>query len=362
MTVEDGTMPAMDESLKKAFERSRRRLADVARGRKPDRIPVMAFMDSYPAVLFGCPLKDYYQDAALCVKLQIRARQFFDTDDSPSYGWADWGGWEFGGDIRFPESPAEISPRTARFPVTRPSWVERLKIPDPKTAGLFPNLMLCNRMLRSLGLPAKIRAGSVSSVAASIVGPERLLQWFGKEPEAVELLFDKAAEFIIRGADMVIRAFGVENCSVFMSTPMDSNNLISGKMFRKFAAGRIQRINQWLIRRGVARFVVHLCGDHSRNLGTLADLPWPDRSVFSIGEMDLETVARAFGHKHIIGGNISTTLLALGSAREVFEEARKCVKIGRRLPGGFILMPACSMPLVTPAENISAMVRAARSF
>ena len=84
--------------------------------------------------------------------------------------------------------------------------------------------------------------------------------------------------------------------------------------------------------------------------------------MVSIGEMDLVKVAEAFDHRHIIGGNISTTLLAKGSAGEVYEESRKCIEVGRTLPGGFILMPACSLPLVTPPLNVHAMVEASRTL
>ena len=39
-----------------------------------------------------------------------------------------------------------------------------------------------------------------------------------------------------------------------------------------------------------------------------------------------------------------------------------CLEIGSRLPGGFVLMPACEMPVIAPPLNVQALVQAARDF
>ena len=345
-----------------AFLESSQRLQAVAQGRKPDRTPVVAFIDGYPAILAGMPLGDYYTDIENNIKAQLHTKAFLQVDDSPSYGWADWGGWEFGGAIQMPTSAIDTAPRTAVFPVTCLADVDRLQIPDPQTAGMFPNLSRFNQIIRVLGYPAKIRGGSVSSIVAGMVSAGQLMKWYLQEPQAVHCLYDKAADFVLKAAEMTIEEYGAENCSVFLSTPVDSNNLVSEKIFRSFSWPRIRMINQQLIEKGVNRFFVHLCGRHDQNLAAWAELPWPERTIFSIGEMDLEKVAAAFDHRHIIGGNISTSLLSIGSAADVYAEACRCIEIGRKLPGGFILMPACSMPLLTPPLNVHAMIAASRTM
>ncbi len=346
----------------RSFLQSNRRFQAVVQGQKPDRTPVVAFIDGYPAMMAGLPLYDYYTNIEDNVKVQILTKAFLQVDDSPSYGWADWGGWEFGGACHFPVTIADTAPRTAIFPVTCLSDVDRLEVPDPQTAGMLPNLSRFNRVIHSLGYPVKIRGGSVSSLVAGMVSIERLMKWYLQEPQAVHSLYDKAMKFILSAAEMVIQEYGAENCSVFLSTPVDSNNLVSERIFRTFSWPRIKKINQQLIDKGVKRFFVHICGRHDYNLAAWAELPWPERTIFSIGEMDLEKVADTFNHRHIIGGNISTTLLATGSAADVYAEACRCIEAGRTLPGGFILMPACSMPLLTPPLNVHAMVAASRAM
>ncbi|MDD3270248.1 MAG: uroporphyrinogen decarboxylase family protein, partial [Syntrophomonadaceae bacterium] len=57
-----------------------------------------------------------------------------------------------------------------------------------------------------------------------------------------------------------------------------------------------------------------------------------------------------------------TDLLYLGSPDEVIEGCRQIIEKMKYHPGGFILMPACSMPALAPPVNVHAMVKAARLF
>jgi uroporphyrinogen decarboxylase len=48
----------------------------------------------------------------------------------------------------------------------------------------------------------------------------------------------------------------------------------------------------------------------------------------------------------------------MGSYEEIYKETVRCLEVGMRHPGGFILMPACELPPGTPLENIDAIARA----
>ena len=338
------------------------RLAAVAEGRKPDRVPVSPFVLSYAAWIAGIPLSKLYVDQELSVKTQLQAADLHGYDAFPRFGWGDWGAWEFGGRIKFPDSYLESAPRTESSPITKPGDVDKLEVPDPAAAGSFPLLMEFNRITAKLGYSPKIMGGSVTNVVSSLLGRENLLRWYFKEPAAVHLAYDKAAELIIRGADMVLREFGGRG-SFSYGAPLDSNDLISPRIFETFAWPRLERIHKAMLDRGIKRFSLHLCGDHNKNLEAWTALPMPDRSSISIGDsMDLETVAEAFHHRHILGGNVSTTTLALGGYADVLAEARRCIEKGRNLPGGFMLMPACEMPVMAPPLNVHALLVAAREY
>ncbi len=155
---------------------------------------------------------------------------------------------------------------------------------------------------------------------------------------------------------MTISKHGARNCSVFCSVPMESNQLISPKMFAVFAKPYIREIFEYYNSAGITAVVVHLCGDHTANLAHWADIPLPPRTVFSIGhEMDLEKTSAAIGKAHILGGNVNTQLLHQGSRQAVTTEVERCLTAGMKHPGGFVLMPACELPPDTPLENFQTM-------
>lgn len=338
---------------------SAERMTAVFNHQKPDRVPIISFVGAFAAKLAGIPIKEYYTNPELAIDIQIKAQHLYGYDDGPHYGWADWGGWEFGGDISFPERYKESSPKTLHSVIKKPSQVDNLVIPDPETAGMMPLIRRYNRRLVSMGLNAKIQGGSPTLIAAGIIGKERLLRWYLREPEAVKVVYAKAVDFILRVAKRTIAEFGPLSSAGF-TAPLDANDLISPEIFETFCFPAISKVNRKLMKMGVSSFFAHLCGNHRLNLKLWASLPWPERMTFSLGpEMDLETTAEAFDHKHIIAGNVSTTLLAHGSYEEVYQNTKTCIEKGKELPGGFILMSGCEMPVLAPPLNVHAMVQAA---
>ena len=340
---------------------SAERLAALKRGDPIDRIPVMAYASGYAARLTGLPLKTFFTDIDQSVKAQRRAKALHGYDDDIGYGWAEWGGWEFGGQIRFPETDEECAPIMVKNPVARPADVDRLEFGDIRSCGMVPNLMALNRIVTAGGAPAKIRAGSVTSVVAGIIGIERLMRWYLDEPAAVRVVYEKATRFILELADLILDEFG-GRASASISAPMDANSLVSAEIFRSFTFPWLKKINLHLMARGITSFKVHICGNHRQNLKHWAELPWPPRTIFSIGELDINEVADVFGAEHIIAGNVNTSVLALGAPEDVYRDSQRAVEQGRNLPGGFILMPACELPVNTPPENVDAMLQAARDF
>jgi uroporphyrinogen decarboxylase len=340
---------------------SRQRLQAVARGEKPDRVPVQAFAGGYTARLYGIDLQKYYADADTCFKCQILAAEMHGYDDGPRYGWADWGGWEFGGEIHFPQTYSQFAPLATPVIINRPSDVENIIVPDPIIAGANPILLRFNRLCRSRGFSAKIPGGTVTTFVGSIIGKEKLFKWYYREPSALKIVYEKATQFILDTADMMISEFGVSNCTASLIAPLESNDVISPDHFEKFGLVYLIKIIEGMKKRGVQRFSLHMCGDHNQNLPLWASVPLPERSTISVGsQMDLAKVAEAFRHRHIIAGNIPTNILAFGTFDEVYSQAKDLLEKYRDLPGGYILMPACELPVLAPPLNVYALLKAAQ--
>lgn len=325
-------------------------------------IPVFGYVNGYAAKIYGHSLKEHMTNIPASIRAQLLAKALHGYEDVPSYGWADWGGWEFGGRVKWPERYEDMAPGTGKHPVEKPSDVDRLPDPDPRTAGSVALLMRFNREAVKLGLAPRIRAGSVTSVVAGMIGFEKLMTWYFREPEAVKTAYEKAARFLIRTAEETVIEFGPE-CVATLSAPWDSNDLIGPNIFEKFAVPHTERILRSLTDLGVNCVKVHLCGNHNANLPVWTRLPWPERTSISIGhQLDIAATAGAFEHRFMILGNVPTTLLAVGRYDEVYSAAWKCLEQGRDLPGGYGLMPACEMPTLAPPLNVQAMVNACGDF
>ena len=78
--------------------------------------------------------------------------------------------------------------------------------------------------------------------------------------------------------------------------------------------------------------------------------------------MDLKETGDVLGEKYILGGNISTTNLQLGTQEEIKREVKECLYQAKGRPGGFILMPACEYPPLAPSENLEAVREALMEY
>lgn len=95
-------------------------------------------------------------------------------DAGPMYGYASFGGWEFGGDIKMPESEWEAAPVVARFPVRTPGDVEALEIPDVETAGSMPIALKFAEIQKQFDMPIGLPGASPFTVAGNICEVDNL--------------------------------------------------------------------------------------------------------------------------------------------------------------------------------------------
>lgn len=339
---------------------SSERMKALANKQGLDRVPVNPGVGLHAAAISNMSAREFYLEPEKALQAQLWAKELYQYDSGPSYGIPDWSGWDFGGDLQFPTSTRISLPILAKHAVEKPLDVENLQVPNLETAPAFSRMHQFARLARSMGYPVSIPGGSPMGIAGAIVGLDLLLRWFHKEPELVHQVLRLATDYLLKIADQYITEFGPENCSVFSTYPLECHALVSPKVFEKFSLPYVKEICVKLKARGVKKWVFHLCGDHTRNLHLWTEEISPEpRSTITIGyEMDIQQVARAFGEDIIIGGNIPTTLLQLGTPQEVLEVSKGIIQKMKNHPGGFILMPACALPPLTPPINVFAMVKA----
>jgi uroporphyrinogen decarboxylase len=191
------------------------------------------------------------------------------------------------------------------------------------------------------------------SPLGSILGNTNVLKWIIKYPEAVHRLAEKVIRYNINVSKLIIEKYGASKCNVVTQVPLESNNVLSAETFEKFCLPYISELHGFYVESGVRATIIHLCGNHKDNLLHWRKVPFPKRTIFSIGnDMSLEETGEFLGEKYILAGNISSTTLQVGTKSDILKEVKRCLDQAMHRPGGFILMPACEWPPLAPQENI----------
>jgi uroporphyrinogen decarboxylase len=168
-----------------------------------------------------------------------------------------------------------------------------------------------------------------------------------------------ALDHIINVLGIWVRRFGADKLFVWMSSPSESNQVISPNHFKQHALPYHLAYHERLCALGIKRFGFHICGDQNLNLPYLSDAsPWLHPGVLSFGhEVDLDAAIKHFP-RDIIFGNIDPTVLLYESSNQIYERSRIALEKGKKAPAGFVLGPGCDIPLLTPPQNLHAMTQA----
>ena len=84
-----------------------------------------------------------------------------------------------------------------------------------------------------------------------------------------------------------------------------------------------------------------------------------DPGIVSLGhEVDLDTGIKYFGDNCIVAGNIEPTRIQNGTPQQVYELAKQCIEKAKNAPRGYIFMPACETPPMSPPYNFYTILKA----
>lgn len=350
--------------FKKDRMTSAQRMAALFEGRRPDRVALGAMSTGFNTVNAGMTVYDAYADPEKSFAAMQWTTEQYGWDPIPQYaGHTVLGAWDFGGDVRLPRGEYESSLKMKVHPVRVAEDIEKLTLPDPETAGRIPVARRFAELQAAAGLPVFFFSRSPFTMAANITETEQFLRWSMKRPELCMRLLELSIDHIFNVlADWTTR-FGAEKLFVWMSSPSESNQLISPRLLKKYALPFHEEYHRRLAKLNIRRFGMHICGDQNMNLPLLAETaPWPHPSVLSFGhEVDLETAAAHFP-QDIIFGNIEPVVIQMGTPEKVYALSRTAIEKGKKALGGFILGPGCGLPVHSPPVNVWAMTRAVNDF
>lgn len=343
------------------------RMFAVMTGQKLDRVPVSPFAMGYTAQICGIPLGDFYADGKKCFKCQLLASDLHGYDSTPMYAYASIGAWEFGGEIGFPYEPGHGAPYVKKHPIEKPEDVDKIEVPDPKTAGSIPLFMEVSKQANALGMPAVFMIGAFITHCGNAMETSRMLLWMIRKPELVHKFIGKIEGYEKLVTDWFVDTFGGDKCMAFAGGAIESNKVISPKQFESFSVSHEINIHRYALDKGVPSVMMHPCADQNKNLPFYKQIReacgWKGKYVWNFGpETSIEKQIENFGAHDVIGGNVDPPSFQTKSFEEIVMLCKDNIERGIKNPSGYILMPGCEMPPLAPPINVHAMVYAARKF
>ncbi|MCD6231354.1 uroporphyrinogen decarboxylase family protein [Candidatus Aerophobetes bacterium] len=351
------------ENIKQKAAMLRERVEALLQGYRSERVPLYPFLLGFCARNVGYPISSIYTDPVKSFMAQLWTFEQYGFDGVPEFGYASYGGWEFGGEVKFPNSEWEQAPMHGRFAVQSEEDVEKLKLPNVKTDGMLPMAMEFSKLQDKFGMPISIVLGGNFTIAGNICPVEKLCRWMIKKPELAHRILRLATDHIIEVVQYWVDTFGAERVMPKIWEPLAANSILSPKQFEKFVLPYVIETNKKILAMGIKHIFYHICGEQNLNLPYWAQVPMGNPGIVSVGhQVNLTRAIEYFGNTCIIAGNVEPAIIQSGPPQKVYELCRECIGKGKYAPRGFMLMPGCEIPPMSPPYNVYMMRKAVEDF
>lgn len=250
------------------------------------------------------------------------------------------------------------APRVDEPAVGSPEEVERIRPADPKEDGRLPVYLKAIEVAREeVGEEVLVSCcyAMPFTTAAALMGTEKFIKCLYRAPDLAHRLLALSLETALRFTDAVLGVGGVP----VAVDPVASCSVIGPRQFREFAAPYITPIIERIHQSGLPG-ILHICGKSNLIWDEMANT---GAEVLSLDKVDLEETKWAVGERVCLFGNVAPAeTLLYGTPQLVEEETRQCIRKGGDNPKGFIVGSGCEVPLMTPPENVFAMIEAVRKY
>lgn len=341
----------------------------VMMGEKPDRVPVVPFVLGYAAHVTGTSLGDFYADGDKCFEAQFMAMRLHGYEQTPLYGYASLGAWEFGGEVGFPYGPGHSAPYVKRHPVMSVEDVETLEVPDfdRELPGSYKESVKVGDRAAKYGMPVTFQTGSTFTAASLVADTSLFLKWVFKEPKVLHQLLDKVSDMFVGALECFADRYGAEKCMPFDGGPVEANTVLSPQKFEEFAYPYMEKLHMKIKELGFPAVLMHPCADQNLNIPYYVNLRekmgWYGRYVWLFGpETPVKDQIAAFGDRDIICGNVDPPSIQTRSYEYVVQMCKENIEEGKNAPNGFILAPGCEFPPGASPNKMMAMMDAAEQF
>jgi uroporphyrinogen decarboxylase len=264
-----------------------------------------------------------------------------------------------------PLAPEPVCPKALQVQPGERGIEEALGLAEPRldADGLLPQVLqqyryywkhLDRKYIEGYGyLEGFAFAMGPVETAALVVGYENFLLGLHDFPEQIHRLLERVTAFTIRWLRAQEQVNGrLKRIYLFDHTPAR----VGPQHFEEFVFPYLARVCAEF---SSALKIFHICERNIRHvLPRLADL---GIQVLYFAA-DISEVKKAVGGRVCLMGNLNPIELILrGTPEQVRAEGRRCMEMGRRDGGAYLLAPSGAFIPGTPAANIQAITEAAAS-
>ena len=325
----------------------------------PDRVPVIPENYNFCIWYSGYKMKDVYKNGRLLAECMIRTWERFRYDGVA----VDLDNAVLGESLGCPVDFRDDDPAVITGPaIQNYDEVEMFKVPDPYKDGRLAVYLDCTHHLQQkLGKEILITAfcdQGPFSLGAMVRGKEQFL---------IDLAMAENTEQIHRLLDFCRRVGAVFAKALFESgahavsfgDALASPDLISPLYYEKFVFPHEKRMIENMKKMGTYAGI-HICGNVTAILPKLVET---GADMLDIDyKTDLKSAKDTCKGKTVIRGPIDpASVLRYGNLRLVEEKCKEAIEILGK-DGGLLLSGGCDIMRETPAENMQAMVEAAKKF
>jgi MtaA/CmuA family methyltransferase len=326
--------------------------------RQPDRVPVDLHNFQPAALVTGLPMSEVFRSGALLAEAMLAAWREFGHDMILLENGTACNAQACGLEVVYRDDAA---PAVEKPLLESLAEVASLEVPDPYTAFPMCEILKATRILsKEIGSQVWICARADQGpmdLAAQLRGMQEMMMDIavGEQEGLIHALLDFSRRVATRYAFALIECGGH---STSIGEAVASPDLLSPKHYRQYPWGHEKRMAEELKRHDIILHN-HICGNTT---AITEDFIATGAPVLEVDhKTDARKIKAAARHRTCLLGNIDTGLLAFGNPQQVDAACRELLEIWKP-DSGCILGPGCALGAQTPAENIHALVEAAKKY
>ncbi len=343
---------------------------------KPDRVPVAPFLLHHVARTTGLTVREFLFDFEKATTASRVAYDIYGRPDMvswfPGAGHLIFGGERllFGTDwVVAEDAPVQIIEKkqweVSDYDRLIEQGISKVMLTRPPE-GFYHFIKAAHHIRKEIRYFTRVRkaaawVGAVTVFPFEIFSWKRSLEEFMidtfKVPDKILAASDFMADGLVALAKLQGYFTGLKR--VFFDCNRASATFISPAVFEKLVLPSLKKMVAGLVRDGFD-ILFHLDTDWAPMLPYFRQLP-PGRYIVELENTDIRKAKEILAGHMCIKGNVSSTLLSLGTPAEVEREARDLID-DLAPGGGFILASGCEVPMDAPLENVRALIDAARKY